>query len=292
MREAVRCPGEWTSCPVQSSPRSPAITRLERFLGRVVGEARESRRESCAVTASDIRRVHHLPMARGAQLDLRLPMRWGGRREGAGRKSGALRRDPHRRRESFHRTTPFHVTLKVRGGLPSLRSARFVRVFEGSMRSGCERGRFRISHWSVQRNHLHLIVEASSAIDLGNGMKSVTMRLVRTAQRAFGLGRRGAMVRDRFHLHRLQSPREVRQAIAYVLLNARRHASQRGVALDRKPPRVDPASSGRWFDGWKGRPPAEPSGGGPAVARPRCWLLTVGWRRAGLIDVAEIPGRR
>lgn len=225
-------------------------------------------------------------------LDLRLPMRWGGRREGAGRKPGAVRRDPHRRRAAFHRTTPFHVTLKVRAGLPSLRSARFVRAFEASMRRGCERGRFRVLHWSVQRNHLHLIVEAASAIDLGNGMKSVTMRLVRAAQRALGLGRCGAVMRDRFHLHRLQSPREVRRAIAYVLLNARRHAAQRGIALDRVPARVDPASSGRWFDGWRGRPPAEPSGGGPAVARPRSWLLAIGWRRTGLIDVAEIPSPR
>jgi REP element-mobilizing transposase RayT len=188
--------------------------------------------------------------------------------------------------------------LKIRRGLPSLRSARFVRAFEATLRNGgCERGRFRVVHWSVQRDHLHLIVEASSAFDLGCGMKSVGVRVARAVQKVFGLGRGcGAVLRDRFHLHVLRSPREVRRAIAYVLLNARRHAAQRGVALHRRPVRIDVASSGRWFDGWRrGGGDADPSPrdrDGPGVARARSWLLSIGWRRAGLIDVAEVPGPR
>jgi REP element-mobilizing transposase RayT len=229
-------------------------------------------------------------------LDLRTTPGWGGRRIGAGRKPGPIRRDPHRRRPALGRTTPCHVTLKLRSGLPSLRSARFVRAFSATLRGGCERGRFRVVHWSVQRDHLHLIVEASSTFDLACGMKSVTVRIVRTVQRVFGLGRRGAVLRDRFHLHVLRSPREVRRALAYVLLNARRHAAQRGVALARMVARVDAASSGRWFDGWtRGTRAAETAevvqpSDSPAVARARSWLLATGWRRAGLIDVAEVPG--
>jgi REP element-mobilizing transposase RayT len=230
-------------------------------------------------------------------LDLRDTPRWGGRRAGAGRKPGKIRRDPHRRRPALGRTAPCHVTLKVRAGLPSLRSARFVRAFAATLRSGCERGRFRVVHWSVQQDHLHLIVEASSTFDLACGMKAVTLRVVRAVQRVFGLGRRGAVLRDRFHLHVLRSPREVRRALAYVLLNARRHAAQRGVALARMVTRVDAASSGRWFDGWTRRSQASGSaddagaGDAPAVARARSWLLAIGWRRAGLIDASEVPGR-
>ena len=230
-------------------------------------------------------------------LDLRNTPRWGGRRAGAGRKPGPVRRDPHRRRPALGRTTPCHVTLKVRAGLPSLRSARFVRAFTATLRDGCERGRFRVVHWSVQRDHLHLIVEASSAFDLACGMKSVTVRVVRAVQRVFGLGRRGAVLRGRFHLHVLRSPREVRRALAYVLLNARRHAAQRGRGA-----RADGGAGGcgvfgalvRWLGaafagiglGRRGG-----TGDAPAVARARSWLLAIGWRRGGLIDVSEVPGR-
>jgi hypothetical protein len=71
------------------------------------------------------------------------------------------------------------------------------------------------------------------------------------------------------------------------LLNARRHLAKQGRTLPLIP-RIDPASSGRWFSGW--RRGAPPSHDPPAVAAPRTWLLSVGWRRRGLIDAAEVPG--
>ncbi len=42
----------------------------------------------------------------------------------------------------------------------------------------------------------------------------------------------------------------IRSALRYVLLDAGHHALARGAVLE--PGRVDPYSSGLWFDGWKG----------------------------------------
>jgi hypothetical protein len=226
---------------------------------------------------------------RSRQLSLALapPARWGGARAGAGRKPGKERRDPHERRAPLAARHPCHVTLKVRRDVPSLRAVHFVREFERSLRASCERGRFRVTHYSLQADHAHLIVEAVSACDLACGMKSIGARLARAVNRIFA--RRGPVLADRFHLHVLRTPREVRNAIAYVLLNARRQLAK----LGRKPPsvaQIDPASSGRWFTGWRGCvvAPSDP----PAIAPARSWLLTVGWRRAGLVDAAEVPGGR
>jgi hypothetical protein len=44
---------------------------------------------------------------------------------------------------------------------------------ERSWRQVFERTRFRIVHYSVQGNHVHLLVEAASARDLACGLKSV-----------------------------------------------------------------------------------------------------------------------
>jgi REP element-mobilizing transposase RayT len=162
---------------------------------------------------------------------------------------------------------------------------RLVRELEASFRRSCERGRFRLVHDSIQSNHVHAIVEAASATDLGRGMKSLGSRLARAVNRVFG--RRGPVLADRFHLHVLHTPREVRNAVAYVLLNARRHAAKSGKRLSRTL-RVDPASSGRWFQGWRVSFPAALDA--PAVAAPLTWLLRIGWRRAGLIEPLEVPG--
>ena len=103
-------------------------------------------------------------------------------------------------------------------------------------------------------------------------------------------GRSGPVLFGRYHLRVLRTPREVRRALAYVLLNARKHWRQRnGIA----PPVVlDIASSGAWFDGWKRPPPASETPVLRAVARPRSYLLNKGWRRHGLVDPAEVPGMK
>lgn len=132
----------------------------------------------------------------------------------------------------------------------------------------------------------YMIVEAGSARDLACGLKAIGARFARGVNRVFR--RTGRVLADRCHVHVLRTPREVRNAIAYVLLNARRHLAKRGNALPGIAC-IDPASSGRWFSGWRSGTPR--SHDPPAVATPRTWLLSVGWRRRGLLDAAEVPGR-
>jgi REP element-mobilizing transposase RayT len=164
-----------------------------------------------------------------------------------------------------------------------------VREIERSFSVGCERPDFRLVHYSLQGDHAHLIVEAQGKDALACGMKSIAARLARAVNRVSG--RSGPVLDGRYHHRSLRSPREVRRALAYVLLNARRHLAKRR-NVTRLPVHVDGASSGRWFDGWRpgmGRRLAEPTGS-PEVARARTWLLGSGWRRHGLVDPAEVPG--
>ena len=225
--------------------------------------------------------------ARQLDLDLRGQPRWGGRRLGAGRKSGPNPRHDHRAREPVAPWFPCHVTLKVRRGLPSLRTVKLVRELERSFAAACDRGRFRLVQYSIQHDHVHLIAEATTQHDLACGMRSIAARVARGVNRIFE--RSGRVLADRYHVHVLRTPREVRNALAYCLLNARRHLAKTGRALSRAA-RIDPASSGRWFRGW--RTPLGPADAREPcpVAAPHTWLLRTGWRRHGLLDPAEIPG--
>jgi REP element-mobilizing transposase RayT len=225
---------------------------------------------------------------RQLEFDLRERARWGGRRAGAGRTCGPSPRHDHRVRERLAACSPCHVTLKVRRGIPSLRAVALVRELERSFAAACERNRFRLIQYSIQHDHLHAIVEATSERDLAAGMKSIGSRLARAVNRVFRL--RGRVLADRYHLHILRTPREVRHALAYVLMNARRHLAKMGRRLPAAS--VDPASSGRFFSGWNRRFHPASSLLPPPVAPPHTWLLRMGWRRHGLLDPAEIPGAR
>ena len=228
---------------------------------------------------------------RPSQLAMKLSARpsWGGRRDGAGRKPGDRPAVRHLSRTYFRRPLPAHVTLRLLPDLISLRDVRLVRELERSFAVGCERPGFRLVHYSLQGNHAHLIIEAQDRATLGRGMMSIASRLARAVNRIGS--RSGEVLADRYHVRMLATPREVHRALRYVLLNAKKHSKDRAKAR----PLVDPASSARWFEGWKRgavlvSDDDETGTKGPPVARARTWLLTIGWRRHGLIDPSDVPG--
>ena len=143
----------------------------------------------------------------------------GGARPGAGRRRTRRSRVPHRTREAIPRRCPVLVTLRVQDDVPALRRARFVRAFRESLRKAAERPGFRVVHYSIQNDHAHFLVEADDKISLANGMKSLGARFARCVNRV--CQRAGRVLATRFHHVLKRTPTEVRNALAYVLLNAR-----------------------------------------------------------------------
>jgi len=194
---------------------------------------------------------------------------WGGRRRCAGRKRvGDRPCVPHRPRARHDVRHPVHVTLRRSRVAPSLRSSAIFSALRAAL-AAANRAEFRVIHFSVQTDHVHLMVEADLAGALRRGVQGLAIRCARAVNRA--ACRRGAVWADRYHSHALGSPREVLRGMVYVLLNFRKHL--------RAAPGVDPYSSGPWFAEWA-RPMRRSSADRP-VARPRTWLAAVGWRRAG-----------
>jgi hypothetical protein len=143
----------------------------------------------------------------------------------------------------------------------------------------------RVVEYAIQDDHLHLLIEADDRRALARGMKAIGTRVARAVNRV--LRRSGPVLRDRYHLRVLRTPLEVRRALAYVVLNARKRLGRRAPRVGR----ADPASSGPWFSGWRDGVVAPARSPAP-VAQALTWLLRVGWRRHGLLDPSEVPGLR
>jgi REP element-mobilizing transposase RayT len=180
---------------------------------------------------------------------------------------------------------PVHVTLRVCQHVWSLRSRRSLRVFEEALVRVFARPDFRVVHFSLQGDHVHLIVEADGAKALARGLQALSIRVAKGLNRM--MKRSGPVFEDRYHAHVLRTLREVRNALAYVLLNRRSHLARAG---ERVAGEIDPFSSGAAFDGWTTSAPAGRAGS--VTAPPTSWMLRVGWRRHGLISPDEIPAAR
>jgi REP element-mobilizing transposase RayT len=188
---------------------------------------------------------------------------WGGKRAGAGRKPrGARTGVAHRVRDEWTRPMPLHVTLRMAPHVYNLRSRRSFRVIAAALRLGGDRFEVRVIEFSVQGNHIHLVVEAPDRRALARAIQGLSIRVAKGLNRM--MGRKGRVLGDRYHARLLRTPTEVRRAVHYVVENARKHAAQRGETYP--PGYVDPYSSA----------------GAPDVALPpaQTWLLRTG-KRAG-----------
>jgi len=167
-------------------------------------------------------------------------------------------------------------------GLPSFRRQVLYRAFMRAFRR-TRRPDFRIVEFSVQDNHVHLIVEALDKGALARGIASFAVRANRLFNLAWGR-KRGRVWDDRYHRRDLRAPKQVRNALLYCLNNLRKHTRiPDGYEL------LDSRSSARWFRGGQtARPPDE------APTRPTqeatTFLLRVGWMRHGLLDPCATPG--
>jgi REP element-mobilizing transposase RayT len=217
-------------------------------------------------------------MKTSKQGRLPFPPGRGGRRRGAGRKPKGERAGvPHTTRPRLASRFPVHVTLRIRDGLPSLRRHATHALLHDCFVAASRSSSFRLTEYSVQTNHVHAIVEAAGRAALSRGMKGLGVRVARALNRLWQ--RRGSVLADRYHAHVLRTPTEVRNALRYVLHNARKHG--------RRVLGIDPFSSGRWFTGWRDRAIA---GTSSPLVRARTWLQSKGWRRRGLLSIRGVPG--
>jgi putative transposase len=208
----------------------------------------------------------NLIIVKKRQLAFKFPQR-GGRRPGAGRpriheRPGVVGPGvPHLPREAFATRRAVHVTQRLRPDAGYLRKQGPAQVLLKAFHDAADRGGVRIAHYSIQGNHLHLVVEAENARALARGIQGLSVRIARRLNARSG--RRGPVFADRYHSHVLESRREVANAIRYVTGNYRHHSREY-----LRPGFRDPLATR----------PEQP------LARPKLWLVRTGW-------LMEPPGR-
>jgi hypothetical protein len=215
----------------------------------------------------------------------------GGARAGAGRKPKVAGRPgvDHRQRAALASRYPVHVTMKLRAGLPRLRSKPEYAVLRAAFAAGCARavrGALRLCHYAVLNDHLHLLCEAANRTALARGLQGLLIRIAKALNKLWS--RRGSVFADRYHDHILTSPREVRNALRYVFGNGKKHAAQgQEVSV---PQAMDTFTSAPWFTGFREHIVVK---GIEAIVKPvtdpATWMLREGWLKHGRLSVHEVP---
>jgi REP element-mobilizing transposase RayT len=196
----------------------------------------------------------------------------GGARKGAGRPKKPDAGPSHARRPFICGRYPIHVSIKLCDDVLRLRSRRCFAIVCAALAASCDRDGFRVVACSVQGSHLHLMIEAADARALARGMQAVEIRIAQGINRL--MRRKGKVFAERYFVHVLATPTEVRNAQRYIFGNRANHAARAGRPL--APGYRDP-----YTIGYLGDETALTPGGPPLVVEPKSWLLCSGWRRAG-----------
>ena len=228
----------------------------------------------------------------------------GGKRRGAGRPAkGPRAGSPHQQRPYLHARYPVHITLRVVGAVGNLRRRCVYQAIREATLTTARRESFRIVHISIQRTHVHLLVEAQDKVVLAKGMQGFQISAAKHLNAAISKGkpgprRRGTVFPDRYHAVIIRSPTQARHALSYVLSNFRKHQEDRATPMCEW--KIDWFSSAvmfpdwaeygadEWFL-WRGPATYEPL----QVFHPKTWLLAEGWKKcSATISCREVPSAR
>jgi putative transposase len=139
----------------------------------------------------------------------------GGKRKGAGRKpKGSRPGTSHDKRSEVKLRHPLHVVLRVVPDVGTLRRRKMYQAMREATIVAAVRERIRIVHVSLQRNHIHLLIEAEDKAALARGKQGFQVAAARHWNRS--RGRSGTVFPDRYRPRTLRTRAEVRAALATI----------------------------------------------------------------------------
>jgi REP element-mobilizing transposase RayT len=189
--------------------------------------------------------------------------------------------DPrHRTRPDHDHRQPVHIVLRVTREVRSMRTPHAYRAIRRAVGRCRARTDFRITHASIQSNHLHLLVEADDKRALSRGMRAFAISAARRINRELRRAR-GQVFAFRYHATAITSPTQARNAVSYIINNWRHHRCDLYSTR-----RTDQYASAHAIAAWR----IEPHEDSLPVVRATTWLLTDGLKRAGPIYPTEVPG--
>jgi putative transposase len=172
-----------------------------------------------------------------------------------------------------------HVTMRRVPNLPSFRQQRIRDLVLRQVRR-LNDAAFQIVHFSIQANHLHLLVEARDRATVMRKIQGLMVSFAKLLNNTILGGRRGKVWADRYYRRDVVTAREMNAVLRYVFGNSKKHGELPPDAL------VFDAYSTAWaFDGWEVPLPTPKNTEHWPRPAPRTRLLKIDWITDGVLSL-------
>ena len=140
--------------------------------------------------------------------------------KGAGRPAKVDRGIRHISREKINRPSALHLTIKVRENKADIKNKRILKALHYAIRRARLQG-LRVVHYTLEYNHVHLLVEANDNKSVQKGMQALGISFSKAINKIKQV--KGSVYKHRHHFRKLNSRREYKNVIQYIFRNGIKH---------------------------------------------------------------------
>lgn len=133
----------------------------------------------------------------------------------------------HRKRPCLKKPSSLHLTIKVKRIKAEMKNRTVLILLKRAILNARKQG-LRIIHFSLEYDHVHLLVEAADNLVLGKGMQAFGVTLSKAINRLKKLN--GEVYKHRYHFRKITSTRELKVVMNYIFSNGMKHKTAKSPA--------------------------------------------------------------
>jgi REP element-mobilizing transposase RayT len=132
----------------------------------------------------------------------------------------------HRERPKLTRLSSLHLTVKINRIKADLKNKSTLKVLKRAICNARKKG-LRVVHFSLEYDHIHLLIESPNNSTLGRGMQSLGV----TMARGINLFKKseGGVYKHRYHFRKISSSRELKRVMHYIFNNGVKHGTAKNL---------------------------------------------------------------
>lgn len=145
---------------------------------------------------------------------------------GAGRSAKHDAGIRHTSRPKISRPTSLHLTIKVKSIKANIKNKIILHMLKRAILNARRQG-LKVIHFSLEYDHVHLLIEADNNLTLGKGMKALGVTLAKRINKFRGL--KGAVYKHRYHFRRVGSSAQLKKVMNYIFSNGVKHGTSKSI---------------------------------------------------------------
>lgn len=126
----------------------------------------------------------------------------------------------HTKRPDLTRPSSLHLTVKIEKSKANLKNKNVLAILKKAIFNARRQG-LKVIHYSLEYDHIHLIIEADNNRTLGKGMQAFGVTLAKAINRMRKV--KGQVYKHRYHFRQITSSRQLKNVMTYIFNNGVKH---------------------------------------------------------------------